>query len=442
MEKPYVALVGRPNTGKSTLFNKLAGGKISIVEDTPGVTRDRIIAETEWCSSAFYIIDTGGIEPENDDIIITQMRRQAEIAMDMADVIVYIADGRDGITAADREICDKIRKSRKKCILAVNKIDDWNIEHLSFEFYELSLGEPYPISAEHGLGIGELLDEVVKNFPIEKQNIKQDDSIKIAIVGKPNVGKSSLVNSLIGEQRVIVSNVAGTTRDAIDTPFCYNEKDYVLIDTAGIKRKNKSYSSIDFYSSVRAMKAIERCDIVIMMIDAFEGVTEQDVKIAGIVKEAKKALVIVMNKWDLVQKETNTMNKIEKEVKNKMYFVDYAPVLFLSAIDGNRLSILMPQVEKVMTEYAKRISTGLLNEVMAEAVRMNNAPAKNGKFLKIYYVSQPAVKPPTVVLFVNDMTLATVQYTKYIEGKLRKAFGFEGSPINIIYRNRKNDSQE
>lgn len=438
MSKPYVALVGRPNTGKSTLFNKLAGRRISIVEDTPGVTRDRIIAESSWCGNSFYIIDTGGIEPESTDIIISQMRRQAQIAMEMADVIVFIVDAKDGITAADSEIASMIRKSKAKFVLAVNKIDNWENNYLAYDFYNLGLNEPIAISAEHGLGVGDLLDEIVKLFPEEKKGIESEEKYKIAVVGKPNAGKSTLVNTLLGENRVIVSDIAGTTRDAIDTIFKYEDEEYVLIDTAGIKKKAKNDLPIDYYSALRAVRAIERSDICIFMIDAVIGVTEQDTKIAGMIDDANKAILIVVNKWDLVDKQTNTMVEMQQDIRKKLHFVDHAPILFLSAIDGKRTQKLMPAVKGVISQYEKRVTTGLLNEVIGNAVTMNMTPSKSGKHLKIYYVSQVGIKPPAFLLFVNDETLVTKPYSRYLEGKLRNAFGFEGTPIKILYRNKEN----
>ncbi len=441
MSKPYIALVGRPNTGKSTLFNRLAGRRISIVEDTPGVTRDRVIAEGEWLSNAFYIIDTGGIEPDTDDVILSQMRTQAELAMDMADVIVFIADAKDGVTAADREIASMIRKNNKNIILAVNKIDDYSHMDALYEFYELGLGEPYAISAEHGNGVGDVLDKAISLIPEEKRGQNTDNARKIAVVGKPNAGKSTLINSLLGEERVIVSSIAGTTRDAIDTEFKYNGEDYLLIDTAGIKRKSKKDTAVDYYSMLRALKAIERSDVCILMIDAVNGVTEQDVKIAGLIKEAYKAVIIVMNKWDLVEKDTNTMAKMKKEVLNKLYFIDYAPVEFMSAINNKRVQKLMPTVEGVLEQYAKRITTGLLNDAIGDAVMINSPPIKKGKQLRVFYSSQPAVNPPTFVLFVNDDSLMTTQYEKYLEGRMRMSFGFDGTPIKFIYRNKSENTK-
>lgn len=441
MSKPYIALVGRPNTGKSTLFNRLAGRRISIVEDTPGVTRDRIIAEGEWLSNAFYIIDTGGIEPDTDDVILSQMRTQAELAMDMSDVIIFIADSKDGVTAADREIASMIRKNNKNIILAVNKIDDYSHMDALYEFYELGLGEPYAISAEHGNGVGDVLDKAISLIPEEKRGQNADSARKIAVVGKPNAGKSTLINSLLGEERVIVSSIAGTTRDAIDTEFKYNGEDYLLIDTAGIKRKSKKDTAVDYYSMLRALKAIERSDLCILMIDAVNGITEQDVKIAGLIKEAYKAVIVVMNKWDLVEKDTNTMARMKKEVLNKLYFIDYAPVEFISAINNKRVQKLMPTVESVFEQYSKRITTGLLNDAIGDAVMINSPPIKKGKQLRIFYSSQPAVNPPTFVLFVNDDSLMTTQYEKYLEGRMRMSFGFEGAPLKFVYRNKSENTK-
>lgn len=439
MSKAYVALVGRPNTGKSTLFNRLAGSRISIVENTPGVTRDRIITEAQWLDSSFYLIDTGGIEPENEDIILIQMRRQAELAMEMADVIVLICDGRTGIHPADRDIAEMIRKSGTPCVVAVNKIDDYDSFANAYEFFELGLGEPVSISAEHGRGLGDLLDEVIANFPDSKVQQELDNRRKIAVIGKPNAGKSTLVNTLLGEERVIVSNIAGTTRDAIDTLFDYEDMKFTLIDTAGIKKKKRSYDNIEYYSNLRAMQAIERSDICLLMIDASVPVTEQDVKVAAMAHDANKAIVIVMNKWDKVAKETNTMNEITKDVRNRLHFIDHAPVVFISAIDGKRTDRLMPKVTEVLDEYEKRINTGFVNDVISNAISMNTTPSKGGKHMKVYYASQVQTKPPTFALHVNDPDLATQSYTRYLIGKIRDAFGFEGCPIKIVYKARGND---
>lgn len=440
MEKPFVALIGRPNTGKSTLFNKLSGKRISIVEDTPGVTRDRIITEVTWQNNSFYLIDTGGIEPKSNDIILKQMKRQAQLAIDMADVIVFVLDAREGLTAADKEVGVMIRKSNKKCILAANKIDSIDIDYLKYEFYDLGLGEPVSISAEHALGFGDLLDEVVSSFPEDKINAPKDETKKIAVVGKPNAGKSTLINTLLGEERVIVSDIAGTTRDAIDTDFEYNNEKYTLIDTAGIRKKAKVYDNVEHYSNVRAIAAMQRSDLCVFMIDAKEGVTEQDVKIAGLLHDRDCAIIIAVNKWDLIEKETNTMKETEKNIRSKLYFLDFAPMIFFSAIDKKRTNKLMPLVEEVLSEYKKRINTGLLNEVMGEAVMMNAPPSKGTQRMKIMYVSQVSVMPPTIVIFVNDSSLATDAYTRYLTGKLRNAFSFKGCPIKIIYRNKEKNN--
>ena len=436
MSKPYVALVGRPNTGKSTLFNRLAGKRISIVEDTPGVTRDRIVAESEWCGNYFYIIDTGGIEPSSNDIILSQMRMQAQMAMDMADIIIFVVDAKEGVTAADREIASMIRKRSENIILAVNKIDNPEKRDTLYEFYELGLGEPMLLSAEHGSGLGDILDKVIEMFPSDMLGAVADENYKIAVVGKPNAGKSTLINSLLGEQRLIVSEIAGTTRDAIDTDFKYNSNKYTLIDTAGIRKKSKTAEAIEYYSMLRALKAIERSDVCLLVVDANDGVTEQDVKIAGIVKEAYKALIVVINKWDMIEKDTNTMVEMQKDIYAKLHFVSYAEIIFLSAIDSGRIHKLMPAVEESLLEYEKRISTGLLNDALGDATLNVSPPSKKGRQLRIYYANQAAVKPPTFILFVNDDKLMSIQYEKYLEGKLRKAFGFKSVPLKFIYRSK------
>lgn len=436
MNEPFVALIGRPNTGKSTLFNKISGKRISIVEDTPGVTRDRIITDTSWAGNSFFLIDTGGIEPKTEDIILSQMKRQADLAIDMADVIVLVVDARAGVTAADKDIATMIRKSGKPCLLAANKIDSFDIDYLRYEFYDLGLGEPLGISAEHALGFGDLLDEIVKNFPEDKQGIEEENRTKIAVVGKPNAGKSSLVNTMLGENRVIVSNISGTTRDAIDTVFECDNEEYTLIDTAGIRRKAKIYNDIEHYSIIRAIGAIERSDVCLLMIDALEGVTDQDIKIASLIKDRYKAVIIVVNKWDLVEKETNTMKNMEKDVRNKLYFLDFAPVLFISATQKKRTGKLIPLVKAVLSEYNKRINTGLLNEVMGDAVMMNNPPVKGTKRMKIYYCSQVSTAPPTFVIFVNDSSLTEESYTRFLINKIRDAFKFTGCPIKLIYREK------
>lgn len=435
MNIPFVALVGRPNTGKSTLFNAIAKERISIVEDTPGVTRDRIMAKANWKEHDFYIIDTGGIEPDNHDEIKRSMIRQANLAMDMADVIVFVCDAKSALTQTDFEIATLIRKNTNKpCVLAINKIDSPEKDLLKYEFYDLALGEPIGISAEHGRGLGDLLDEVTEHFPKEKQEQTLEESHKIAVVGKPNAGKSTLVNLILGEERVITSDVAGTTRDAIDSDFRFEKENYTIIDTAGIKRKNKSYNDIEFYSSVRATRAIERSEICLLVIDATKGVSEGDVSIATMIQKSEKAIVIVMNKWDLVEKEGSTMAKMEKEIKTKLHFLTHCPIVFLSALKTDRIHKLMPTVKEVLTQYQKRIPTGILNEAVSDAVMMSPTPVKGTKRLKVFYATQVGTAPPTIVLFVNDPTLQNDGYTRYIVSKLRESFSFAGCPIKILYR--------
>ncbi|MBR5996092.1 MAG: ribosome biogenesis GTPase Der [Eubacteriaceae bacterium] len=437
MNKPYVALVGRPNTGKSTLFNRLAGRRISIVDDTPGVTRDRVVAQAEWSSNAFYVIDTGGIEPYSDETIPAGMRRQAFLAMEMADVIIFVVDGRAGLTADDKEIAHLLQKNKNKVVLAVNKIENASQINDTFEFYELGLGEPYAISAEHGNGVGDLLDEVIARFPEEMAGAELNEGKRIAIVGRPNSGKSTLVNALLKEDRVIVSDIAGTTRDAIDVPFIYEGEEYTLVDTAGIRKNAKQGDSVEYYSMIRALRAIERSDICLLVIDATKKALDQDIRIASAIKDANKAVVIVVNKWDLVKKETNTMAEMEKEIRGKLHVIDYAPMVFISAIDSGRLHKLMPVVQDALAQYSRRIQTGLLNEAVASAFEMNQPPIKKGRSLKLYYTSQPSDSPPTFVFFLNDETLMTDTYSKYLEGRLREAFGFSGTPLKFIFRSKK-----
>ncbi|NLW70811.1 MAG: ribosome biogenesis GTPase Der [Eubacteriaceae bacterium] len=441
MIRPYVALVGRPNTGKSTLFNRIAGRRISIVENTPGVTRDRIVTQCEWLGNSFYLIDTGGIEPYSDDIILSKMREQAYLAMDMAEAIVFVTDGREGVTAADKEIAALLMRCQSKVVLAVNKIEERSQMEDTYEFYELGLGEPFAISAEHGVGIGDLLDEVVAKFPGELMGIEAEESLKIAVVGRPNAGKSTLVNVLLGEDRVIVSEVAGTTRDAIDTPFRYENEQYTLIDTAGIRKNAKQGDAIEYYSMLRALRAIERSDLCVLIIDASCGVTDQDTRIASAIAEAYKAMVVVINKWDLIEKQTNTMAEMEQDIRGKLHFVDYAPIIFMSAGKNQRVGKLMPKIQEVFKQYSRRVPTGLLNDAVGDAAMMNQPPIRKGRSLKLFYTSQPAVSPPTFVIFVNDEKLVTDSYAKYLEGRLRRAFGFEGTPLKIIYRSKKTDKQ-
>ncbi len=437
MGKPVVAIVGRPNVGKSTFFNYISGRRISIVEDTPGVTRDRIYSEVEWRGRKFTIIDTGGIEPYAEDLIMQQMKRQAEVAIDTADVIVFMVDAKEGLTATDMEVATMLRKTKKPVVLVVNKVDNvGNPPHDVYEFYNLGMGDFMTISSIHGLGIGDLLDEIYKHFPEEDQDEYDEDVIKIAVVGKPNVGKSSLINKILGEERVIVSDIPGTTRDAVDTMFTNGDDKYVFIDTAGIRRRSRIEESIERYSIIRSWTAIERSDVCLIMIDAREGVTEQDTKIAGYAHEQGKASIIVINKWDLIEKTTGTMEEYRKSVYEKLSFMTYAPVLFISAKTGQRVHRLFELIKYVSDQAALRISTGMLNDVVNEATAMVQPPSDKGKRLKIYYVTQAGIKPPTFIIFVNDAELMHYSYERYIENHLRKSFGFEGTPIRFILRER------
>ena len=435
MRKPLVAVVGRPNVGKSTFFNKIVGSRLAIVEDTPGVTRDRIIAEAEWVGHHFLLVDTGGIEPDNQEVIPAQMREQAEIAMDMADVIIFLVDGKAGVTAADREIADMLRLKHKKVLLVVNKIDGRKLPEDFYDFYELGLGDPYAISAVNQLGLGDVLDEIVKKFP-EGSESDDEDEISIAIIGKPNVGKSSIVNAFVGENRVIVSDIAGTTRDSIDTPFEHDGQKYVLIDTAGIRRRSKVTDEIEKYSVIRAMAAIERCDVALLVIDGTEGITEQDKKIVGLAHEAGKGIVIVVNKWDLVPKETNTMRDMERKIKGELTFMSYAPVMFTSALKGQRLLPVLETAKAVAMNRAMRVSTGQLNSLIQDAMMMNNPPSDKGKRLKIYYVSQIGVKPPLFSFQVNDREIMHFSYARYLENKIREGYGFDGTSIKFVFREK------
>ncbi len=435
-----MAVVGRPNVGKSTLFNALAGSRISIVQDTPGVTRDRIYADVSWLNYNFTMIDTGGIEPDSGDVILSQMREQAQIAIDTADVIIFLVDVRQGMQDADAKVADMLRRSQKPVILAVNKVD--NFEKMSmdvYEFYNLGMGEPYPISAASMLGLGELLDEVVKHFPDRSGMDEEDDRPKIAVVGKPNVGKSSLVNRLTGDNRVIVSDIAGTTRDAIDTPVKYHGKEYVFIDTAGLRRKNKIKEEIERYSIIRAVTAVERADVVLLMIDGTEGVTEQDAKIAGIAHERGKGIIIVVNKWDAVEKDDKTIYRQTEKIRQILSFLSYAEIMFISAKTGQRVQNVYEMIDMVIENNSMRIATGVLNEIVAEAVAMQQPPTDKGKRLKIYYVTQVSVKPPTFVIFVNDKELAHFSYVRYLENRIRDAFGFRGTSLKFIVRERKEE---
>ena len=436
MSKPLVAIVGRPNVGKSTLFNKLIGRRLSIVEDTPGVTRDRIYADAEWLTHSFTLIDTGGIEPESEDIIAVQMRRQAELAVETADVILFLVDGREGMTAADEEVAAMLRKSNKPVVLAVNKLDAPKFNDAIYEFYALGLGDPIIISAGQGLGLGDMLDEVCAHFPPEAEE-EGEHPLNIAVVGKPNVGKSSLVNAILGEERCIVSNIPGTTRDAVDTLFTLDGEPYVLVDTAGIRRKRAvEDETIERYSVIRSLAAVRRADVVLIVVDAEQGLSEQDVKIAGYVHEEGKPSVLVVNKWDLIEKDTNTMNKFKKDMQVDLAFMDYVPFLFISAKTGQRVNKLLSAAKESYAQSIRRITTGTLNDIVNEAVSMTEPPAMSGKRLKIYYATEVSVQPPTFVIFVNDEVLVHFSYKRYMENYFRKTFGFAGTPIKIIFRNR------
>ncbi len=434
--RPIVAVVGRPNVGKSTLFNKLAGKRISIVEDTPGVTRDRIFTEVEWLNKYFTLIDTGGIEPDNGDIILSQMRNQAMLAMDMAHVILFVVDGKTGLTSADKEVAQILRKTKKPVILVVNKIDSQKQFDDIYDFYELGLGTPYAISSANSMGLGDLLDEVVSNFPEGLNTEYDEDIIRVAITGKPNAGKSSILNNILGEDRVIVSPIAGTTRDAIDTYLERNGQKFLLIDTAGIRRKSKIYETVEKYSVIRSMAAVDRADVVLIVIDALEGITEQDTKVAGIAHDEGKACIFVINKWDLLEKDNHTLGNYTKEIKEKFPFMMYAPALFVSAKTNQRMSKILETVEMVANEHSKRVSTSMLNDVIGEAVMLNQPPSDKGKRLKIYYGSQTGVKPPKFTLFINDRELTHFSYQRYLENKIRENFGFEGTPIRFEYKEK------
>ncbi len=435
MSKPLVAVVGRPNVGKSTFFNKVVGKRVSIVEDTPGVTRDRIYAEAEWSGVHFALIDTGGIEPDSKDIILSQMREQAEVAMDTADVILFMTDGRDGVTASDREVASMLMRTGKQVVLAVNKVDTAKLPEDFYDFYELGLGEPVPISAANMLNLGDLLDRIVESFP-EGAGTEDEDSIKLAMIGKPNVGKSSLINKLLGENRVIVSPIAGTTRDSIDTPFEKDGEKYLLIDTAGIRRKSKVSENIEKFSVIRAVAAIERCDVCLLMIDAQEGITEQDKKIAGIAHEAGKGIIVVVNKWDLIEKETNTMNEFRKHIARELTFMSYAPVVFISVLTGQRVDNVIKMAKYVAENRAMRVPTGRLNNLISDAIMMKQPPSDKGRRLKIYYVTQVGVKPPLFSFKVNSRPLMHFSYARYMENKIREAFGFEGTSIKFVFREK------
>jgi GTPase len=436
MVKPVIAIVGRPNVGKSTIFNRIVGERISIVEDIPGVTRDRIYSSGEWLAHDFNIIDTGGIDI-GDEPFLEQIRQQAEIAIDEADVIIFLTNGREGVTSADEEVAKILYKSKKPVVLAVNKIDNPDMRDQIYDFYSLGFGEPFPISGSHGLGLGDLLDEVAKFFPKTLTADYQDDMIKFSLIGRPNVGKSSLVNALLGEERVIVSDVAGTTRDAVDSIYTYHGQKYVIIDTAGMRKKGKVYESTEKYSVLRALRAIERSDVVLVVLNAEEGIIEQDKKIAGYAHEAGRAVIIVVNKWDAIEKDEKTMNVFEQKIRDHFQYLDYAPIVFLSAKTKKRVLNLLPTINKVSESHALRVETSVLNDVIMDAVAMNPTPSDKGQRLKIFYTTQVAVKPPTFVVFVNEPELLHFSYERFLENRIRDAFGFEGTPIKIFARERK-----
>ena len=440
MSKPIVAIVGRPNVGKSTLFNVIAGDSIAIVKDTPGVTRDRIYADCSWLNYNFTLIDTGGIEPDSSDVILSQMRDQAQIAIDTADVIIFLVDVRQGLTDADGKVADMLRRSQKPVVLCVNKVDSFKkMEADVYEFYNLGIGDPIPVSASNHQGVGDLLEAVSDHFKKDGSESDDDDRPRIAIVGRPNVGKSSIVNRLVGEKRVIVSDIAGTTRDAIDTPLKRNGREYILIDTAGLRRKSKIHEDLERYSIIRTVTAVERADVVVMVIDAAEGVAEQDAKIAGIAHERGKGVIIAVNKWDDVEKDDKTIYKMTEKIKQTLAYMPYAEFVFISAKTGQRLDKLFELIDMIIENQSMRIATGVLNEILAEAVAMQQPPSDKGRRLKIFYMTQISVKPPTFVVFVNDKKLMHYSYTRYIENQIRNAFGFRGTPLRFIIRERKED---
>lgn len=440
MRKVIVAVVGRPNVGKSTLFNTIAGKQISIVQDTPGVTRDRIYAEGNWLNYYFTMVDTGGIEPISDDVLLKQMRSQAELAIETADVIIFVTDVKSGVVDADYEVAEMLRRSKKPIVLCVNKVDSIKkYGNDTYEFYQLGLGEPFPVSAANHLGLGDLLDEVVKHFPKEGLEEEEDGTLKIALIGKPNVGKSSLTNKLLGENRVIVSDIAGTTRDAIDTEVTYNGTPYIFIDTAGLRRKGKVTEDIERYSVIRTVAAVDRADICIVLIDAVEGITDGDTRIAGIAHESGKGVIIAVNKWDLVEKNDKTMQEFTKQLKEKFVYMDYAEYLFISAETGQRIHKIYELVNMIHDNQVMRIKTGVLNEILARATAMKQPPSDKGKRLKLFYITQASVAPPTFVIFVNDRELMHFSYTRYIENQIRENFGFRGTPIRFIIRERGED---
>ncbi len=440
MSKPIVAIVGRPNVGKSTLFNVLAGEQISIVKDTPGVTRDRIYAECEWLGRPFTIIDTGGIEPESTDVILSQMREQAEIAIETADVIIFLVDVRQGLQDADEKVATMLRKSQKPVVLVVNKVDSFKkMMPDVYEFYNLGIGDPQPISSVSKLGLGDMLDELIKYFPEQSEETEEEEIPKIAIVGKPNVGKSTIINRIAGEGRSIVSDIAGTTRDAIDTRVTVDGQDYIFIDTAGLRKKNKVSTDIERFSVIRTVTAVERADVVLMVIDAAEGVTEQDAKIAGIAHDRGKGIIILVNKWDAIEKNDKTIYRFEEKIRETLSFMPYAQILYISAKTGQRFTKIFDSVQSVLQNQSMRIGTGVVNEILADAVAMQQPPSDKGRRLKLFYMTQVSIKPPTFVVFVNDKDLMHFSYTRYLENKLREAFGFSGTPIRILVRERGQD---
>lgn len=435
MSKPVVAIVGRPNVGKSTIFNRVVGERVSIVEDIPGVTRDRIYSSADWLTHEFNIIDTGGIDLR-DEPFLEQIRQQAEIAMDEADVIIFLVNGRDGVTVQDEQVAKILYRTKKPVILAVNKIDNPDMKTMIYDFYTLGMGEPFPISGSHGLGLGDLLDEVAKNFPKEDEEEYPDNVIKFSLIGRPNVGKSSLVNSFLGEERVIVSEVAGTTRDAIDTQYEYNDQPYVIIDTAGMRKKGKVYETTEKYSVLRALRAIERSDVVLVVLNAEEGIQEQDKKIAGYAHEAGKAIIIIVNKWDAVEKDEKSMNVMTRKIREHFLFLDYAPIMFVSAISGKRVHSVLEIINKVNDNHSRRIQSSILNEVIEDAVAMNPAPTDKGRRLRLYYATQVAIQPPTFVVFVNEPELMHFSYERFLRNRIRESFDFEGTPLHLITRAR------
>ncbi|MGO1989376.1 ribosome biogenesis GTPase Der [Mammaliicoccus vitulinus] len=435
MTKPIIAIVGKPNVGKSTIFNRIIGERVSIVEDTPGITRDRIYSSGEWLTHDFNLIDTGGIDL-GDEPFQQQIRAQAEVAIDEADVIIFMVNGREGVTQADKMVAKILYKSNKPVVLAVNKIDNPEMRSEIYDFYSLGFGEPFPISGSHGLGLGDLLDEAARHFPEDTEPEYDDETIRLSLIGRPNVGKSSLINAILGEERVIVSPIAGTTRDAIDTLYTYDEQEYVLIDTAGMRKKGKVYENTEKYSVLRALKAIERSNVVLVVIDADDGIIEQDKKVAGYAHEAGKAIVIVVNKWDTVEKDSKTMKKFEEKVRDNFQFLDYAPIAFVSALEKSRLKTLFPLITMADENHRKRVQSSTLNEVITDAVAMNPTPTDNGRRLNIFYATQVAIQPPTFVIFVNDAELMHFSYKRFIENRIRDAFGYEGTPIHLISRKR------